>query len=135
MRLKILTPERVTLDADMIDSVFARSTRGEFGVLKGHIPLVAALDVGLLAYTQGGRRHTAAVMGGVLETDGNTVIVLTSAAELSSEVDTLRARHARERAEARLREKSDNVDLKRAELALSRAIARIKASSSADDLG
>lgn len=129
MRLTILTPERVALETDSVEGVFAHSIQGAFGVLAGHIPLVSALDVALLAYTQGGQRQTAAVMGGVLQTDGNSVVVLSPAAELSTEIDVLRAQHARERAEARLRERTENVDVKRAEMAMARALARLKATS------
>lgn len=131
MRLKILTPERAAVDAENVEGVFARSPQGEFGVLKGHIPMVCSLSVGMLSYRQGARRHAVAVMGGVLETDGESVVVLSPAAELSGEIDALRAEHARERAESRLRERQDFVDVKRAELALARAMARLKASTSA----
>lgn len=127
MHLRILTPERIVLDEENVDGVTARSTQGEFGVLPRHLPLVAPLDIALMTYKMGGKDYTAAVMGGMFSTDGQKITILSDAAELSSEIDTARAKHARERAEARLREKHEDVDTVRAELALSRAMARLKA--------
>ncbi len=127
MHLRILTPERIVLDEENVDGVTARSTHGEFGVLPRHLPLVAPLDIALLTYKMDGKHYTAAVMGGMFSTDGQKITVLSDAAELSDEIDTTRAKHARERAEARLREKVEDVDTARAELALTRAVARLKA--------
>ena len=42
LRLEIVTPDKVVLQAD-VDYVGAPGVDGEFGVLAGHIPLLAAL--------------------------------------------------------------------------------------------
>lgn len=126
--LKILTPERTVLDT-AVDALYARMPDGEFGVLKGHIPLVAPLEIAELRYVQQGQTFPVAVMGGVLQTDGDTITVLCDNAELGSEIDAVRAQHAKERAEARLRENSEEIDFHRAQLALARSLVRLKVSS------
>lgn len=125
LKLKIVTPERTVLDED-VDEVYARSVEGEFGVKPKHIPLVAPLQPGVLTYLKNGQRHPAAVMGGVFQTDGHKVTVLTNSAELAGEVDLVRAEEAKKRAESRLKEKNAEVDTKRAEMALGRALVRLK---------
>jgi F-type H+-transporting ATPase subunit epsilon len=125
MRLKILTPERQVLDAD-VERVVADSNMGSFGVLDRHQPMVASLKIGVLQYVTQGERHSVAVMGGMFQTDGREALVLTNSAELAGEIDTLRAQQAKERAEALLRQQDSNVDAQRAEMALARAIARLK---------
>lgn len=125
MQLKIVTPNRTVVD-EAVDSVTALSTDGEFGVLSNHIPLVTPLEIGVLQYSQNGQTKKVAVMGGIFSTDGKVSTVLSDAAELVDEVDAVRAQHAKERAEARLREKSASVDVKRAELSLHRALVRLK---------
>jgi F-type H+-transporting ATPase subunit epsilon len=128
MRLKIVTPSRVVFDEE-VEAIRATAVDGEFGVLPNHIPMVTPLNIGVLQFTPtGGAERTAAVMGGLFRTDGKTASILSDAAELDSEIDATRAKHAMERAEARVREKNADVDLKRAEMAMARAITRLKLS-------
>lgn len=126
MQFKIVTPSRVVLE-DQVDAIYARAIDGEFGVLPKHIPMVTPLEIGVLKFTRkGGEKMTAAVMGGLFYTDGESATILSDSAELSADIDPVRAEHAKERAEARLREKSATVDTKRAEMALARAMTRIQ---------
>ncbi|MCH5276480.1 MAG: F0F1 ATP synthase subunit epsilon [Desulfovibrionaceae bacterium] len=130
LRLEIVTPDKVVLEAD-VDYVGAPGVDGEFGVLPGHIPLLAALSIGELYYRQGAETRWAFVAGGFAEVSGNRVSILAEAAELSSDIDVGRAKQARERAQGRLQAgpgKAD-VDLARASAALKRAVARIHVAS------
>ena len=127
MKLKIVTPERMVLEAD-VDAVYANAIDGEVGILPKHVPMVTPLSIGVLSYVQSGQKQPAAVMGGVLSTDGKTVTILSDSAELSSEIDKVRAQQAKERAEARLKEKTADWDQARAERAFARALLRLKIS-------
>ncbi len=127
MKFKIVTPERVVYEDDNIESVFANAVDGEVGVLPNHIPMVTPLDIGVLRFVKDGQKVPVSVMGGLLRTYGDEVSLLSEAADLSSDIDLVRAQQAKERAEARLRQQTSEVDLFRAKLALSRSIARIKA--------
>ena len=57
----------------------------------------------------------------------NEVRVLAETAEQGSEIDVLRAKAAKERAEKRLQLKDENINHGRAEMAMRRAMARLKA--------
>ena len=46
MKLKIITQERVVFDQD-VDAVYSKGIDGEFGLLKGHLPMMTALDIGV----------------------------------------------------------------------------------------
>ena len=46
MNLKIITQEKVVFDSD-VDEIYTRGVDGEFGILKGHVPVMAALDIGV----------------------------------------------------------------------------------------
>ena len=52
MHLKIITHERVVFDED-VDEIYTKGTDGEFGILKGHVPVMAALDIGVTKVIQG----------------------------------------------------------------------------------
>ena len=47
MHLKIITHDRIVFDED-VNEIYTKGVDGEFGILKGHIPVVSALDIGLL---------------------------------------------------------------------------------------
>lgn len=127
MHLKIITHERVVFDEN-VDSIRTRGVDGEFGILKGHIPVMAALDIGVTRITQGSDVKNFTTMGGVFQFKDDEAIILTNTAESGDEIDVARAKAAMERAKARLAENQASNDAKRAEAALARAMARLKAS-------
>ncbi|NMA64512.1 MAG: F0F1 ATP synthase subunit epsilon, partial [Syntrophomonadaceae bacterium] len=65
--------------------------------------------------------------GGFVEVADNHAIVLAPTAERGEEIDVLRAKESKERAEKRLQQKSEEIDFVRANTSLQRALARIKA--------
>ena len=67
-------------------------------------------------------------MGGILQFAHNRATILTDIAELDCDIDIARAKHAKERAEARLKSQEETQDMKRAQIALMKAIARLHAS-------
>ena len=123
--LEIVTPERKVL-SETVDIVVAPGELGEFGVLPGHIPFLCKLKVGELRYRIGGTARHIAIMGGYAEVLNDQVTILATAAEDAMEIDIVRAKAARERAERRIAEARDKLDFHRAQAALQRAIARLK---------
>ena len=123
--LEIVTPERKVL-SEMVDIVVAPGELGEFGVLPGHIPFLCKLKVGALRYRVGATYRHIAIMGGYAEVLNNQVTILAAAAEAAIEIDVIRARAARERAERRIAETRDKLEFARAQAALQRAMARLR---------
>ena len=68
------TDDHITLE---VASVQAPSVGGEFGVLPGHLPLLAALRAGVLKYTADGEEHVAAVGDGFVEAGPSKILLLT----------------------------------------------------------
>lgn len=100
---------------------------GLMGILPGHAPLVASLDVGLTTIREEGGGEVRLITGaGFLEIDKNRVLMLVDFGEDPAKVDVARARAARERAIARLRSTDETVDIIRAEAALQRALVRLR---------
>jgi F-type H+-transporting ATPase subunit epsilon len=80
-------------------TVIARTVDGDLGVLPGHEPLFAELASGVvLVRTTDGEQVAAAVHGGFISVENDTVSLLAEAAELSHEIDVARARQALDRA-------------------------------------
>ncbi|MBP2651105.1 MAG: atpC 2 [Firmicutes bacterium] len=127
IRLDIVTPERIIFSED-VNMVIARATDGDLGVLPGHAPLIAGLDIWPLRIMKDEGEQEIAICGGFIEVRPEKVSILASCAELPEEIDVERAENAKNRAEMRLKEKDSSVDLARAELALKRAIIRLRVS-------
>ena len=126
MRLKIITQERIVFD-DEVDEIYTRGIDGEFGILKDHIPVMNALDIGVTRAKKGNSTKYFTTMGGILQFKDDECIILTSIAEQGEEIDELRAKDALERALQRQREAKTRIDAKRADAAIARAKARLKA--------
>jgi|SRR5680860_10935 len=124
--LRIVSPEGNILKED-VEFVVLPGGLGELGILPNHAPLISGLDVGVIRYTQNATIKRVMITGGFVEVVDNTAIVLADTAELAEEIDLARALEAKERAEKRLKARSNEIDLRRVEFALRRAAARIKA--------
>ena len=66
MHLSITTPRGAVVETE-VEEVTAPGLVGEFGVLAGHVPLMAALKPGVLVYRAGERATTLAVAEGFLQ--------------------------------------------------------------------
>ena len=126
MHLKILTHEKVVFDKD-VDEIYTKTVDGEIGILKNHVPIMSALDIGVTRAVVSGEQHMFTTMGGVLQFKDNEALILTPTAESGGEIDVVRAKDALKRARARLAEAEAESDAKRAEAAIARALARLKA--------
>src|SRR5438067_11287733 len=93
----VVTPEQEVWTGEA-DLVVATAIDGEIGILPGHAPLLAALDVGRLSIDTGGSKEDAAVDGGFLHVKDNRVDVLAEHAEMGGDVEEFKERR-REREE------------------------------------
>ncbi|MBS4025937.1 MAG: F0F1 ATP synthase subunit epsilon [Clostridia bacterium] len=124
--LEVVTPERKVFSEE-VSGIVVPATEGSLGVLSNHAPLITGLQIGVIKFTQEGKIRKMAISGGFMEVKENKVIVLADTAELGSEIDVLRAKEAKERAEKRLTDREASIDYGRVHLALHRALARLKA--------
>jgi|TARA_B100001146_G_scaffold173287_1_gene154280 F-type H+-transporting ATPase subunit epsilon len=111
-----------------VDEVQVPGSDGYLGVLPGHTPLLANLNIGHIWYRIGSRQSYLAVSLGYTEVLPDKVTILATVAELAEEIDRERATEARERAESQLRRRSAEVDFARAQLALRRSLVRLQVS-------
>ena len=126
MHLKIITHEKVVFD-DNVDEIYTKTTDGEMGILKNHVPVMAALDIGVTKAIKDNQPILFTTMGGVLQFKEDEALILTTTAERGDEIDVARAKEALNRAKARLADSEAEIDAKRAEAAVARAMVRLKA--------
>lgn len=126
MHLKIITQERVVFDSD-VDEIYTKGVDGEFGILKGHVPVMSALDIGVTRVKIGNETKAFTTMGGVLQFKDEECLILTTLAEAGDEIDEMRARESLEKGRRLLKEANAKIDAKRIEASIARAKARLKA--------
>ena len=102
LTLEIVTPDR-SLVTEQVDEVQLPGSEGYFGVLPGHTPLLATLQVGELWYRIGQEKHYLAIAFGFVEVLPDRVTVLAQIAERAEDIDVPRAEAAKRRAEERHR--------------------------------
>ena len=130
LTLEIVTPDRSVV-AERVDEVEIPGAEGYFGVLPGHTPLLAMLQVGELWYRRGAEKLYLSIAFGFAEVLPDRVTILAELAERADEIDLSRAEAARRRAEERLAKPSGDVDFERARIALGKSLIRIQVSSRA----
>ncbi len=106
MKVSIVSPEENVFTGEGT-LVIARSPEGDFGIMRGHIPFLAALVPGFVTVVSGADRKKFFVTGGFLEASGPAddyhVIVLADDAELAGDMTA-------EEAKARIEEARRRVD-------------------------
>lgn len=91
LRLDVVTPSGVAVRKD-VDTVEAPSVDGEFGVLPGHLPLLAALKAGVVRYRSEGKTFVLAVGAGFAEAGADLMTILTDRCVEAKDIDLAKAR-------------------------------------------
>src|SRR3981189_2897136 len=91
--------------AGEVDQVDIPGAEGDFGVLAGHAPVVAALRPGILTVTTGTAREKIIVLGGLAEVSEKGLTVLADVATSLDELDRARFAETISEMEAKLSEK------------------------------
>jgi F-type H+-transporting ATPase subunit epsilon len=82
----LVSPEKLTFSGE-VDQVDIPGTEGDFGVLAGHAPIVAAVRPGILTIIAGGKKHKVIVLGGLAEMSESGLTVLANVATAIEELD------------------------------------------------
>jgi F-type H+-transporting ATPase subunit epsilon len=130
LTLEIVTPER-SLVSEQVDEVQLPGSEGYFGVLPGHTPLLASLQVGELWYRIGQETHHLAIAFGFAEVLPDRVTVLAQIAERPEDIDVPRAEAAKKRAEERIARSPSDVDFERARIAMMKSLIRLQVAARA----
>lgn len=91
IELEIVTPDGRVLD-EQVTEFTAPSVSGEFGVLPGHRPLLAALATGIVSYRKQGEEYRVAVGNGFVEVNQDKAVLITDRFIAKEDVDPVRVR-------------------------------------------
>jgi F-type H+-transporting ATPase subunit epsilon len=125
LKLEIVTPH-ATVYSDDVDMVTLPGIDGQMGILPHHIRLMTQLVPGEMIVRKNGHPRFVAVGEGLVVVTGDRVSIVTDAAIATDNIDEARAEEARERAAARLREKTSSAELASVNATLARSLTQLR---------
>jgi F-type H+-transporting ATPase subunit epsilon len=124
LKLEIITPDAVVYSED-VEMVTLPGVEGQLGILPQHIRLMTQMVPGEMIVRKSGHDDLFAVGGGLIEITGERVSILTDMAIAADRIDEAKVEEARQRAEARLREKISDEEVASVNAALARSLAQL----------
>ena len=100
----LVSPEKLAFSGE-VDQVDIPGVEGDFGVLAGHAPIVAAIRPGILTVMSGGTQQKIIVLGGLAEMSDKGLTVLADVATSLDELDRAQFADRISDMEAKLKEK------------------------------
>jgi F-type H+-transporting ATPase subunit epsilon len=129
LRIRVIAPDRTVWDGTG-QEIILPSTTGLMGILKGHAPLLTALDIGTLRIrSESGDWSPIALMGGFAEIENNQITILVNEAQKASDINAEEADKALAEATTRMNNASTKKEKIEANLLLKRARARVQTKS------
>nr|AEZ48867.1 ATP synthase CF1 epsilon subunit [Abolboda macrostachya] len=128
LNLRVLTRNRIILNSEVKEIILPTDT-GEIGVLPNHIPIVTAVDIGVLKIRCNDQWLTIALMGGFARISNNEITILAYDAQISTDIDPQEAQQALEIAETNLSKAEGKSQVTEANLALRQARTRLQAAN------
>src|ERR1700716_4476647 len=100
----LVSPEKLAFSGE-VDQVDVPGVEGDFGVLAGHAPVVAAIRPGILTVTTGATHQKVIVLGGLAEVSEKGLTVLADVATSMQDLDRAKFADKISEMEAKLAEK------------------------------
>nr|YP_009293827.1 ATP synthase CF1 epsilon subunit [Ahnfeltia plicata]AOM65515.1 ATP synthase CF1 epsilon subunit [Ahnfeltia plicata]UAT97232.1 ATP synthase CF1 epsilon subunit [Ahnfeltia plicata]UAT97437.1 ATP synthase CF1 epsilon subunit [Ahnfeltia plicata] len=128
LSIRVIAPDRTVWDANAEEVILPSST-GQLGILTGHIPLLTALDIGVMRVRIDKDWLPIVLLGGFAEIENNNLTILVNGAEEASEIDIDIAQDNLQKATTILAEAETNKQKIEATQNLRKARARVQAAT------
>ena len=122
--LKIVTPDGLIFDGQA-DMLIVRTVTGDMALMARHVNCVCPLGMGQAVVETGGKRRTAACIGGMVSMYSGEATLVATTFEWAEDIDAQRAERSAQRAQSVLKKKdATDTELRLAEARLKRALIR-----------
>ncbi len=126
LNIRVIAPDRTVWNAEAEEVILPSST-GQLGILTGHIPLLTALDIGVMRVRIEKDWIPIVLLGGFAEVENNIITILVNGAEEGLEISIENANKKLEEAVSMLKEAETNKDKIEATQKIRKARARLQA--------
>lgn len=128
VQVRVIAPDTIVWNAEAEEIILPSST-GQLGILSGHIPLLTAIDIGVMRVRINKEWKPIILLGGFAEVKDNTVTILVNGAEEIQEINLEEANKSLEEANNLFEEAKTNKEKIEATQSLRKAKARIQAAT------
>ena len=128
LHISIIAPDRTVWDSNAEEVILPSST-GQLGILRGHAPLLTALDIGVMRVRTDKDWTPIVLMGGFAEVENDELTILVNGAEEGASINKQEAQKELEEATIRFNEAESSKDRIEATQNLRKARARAHASA------
>nr|QCI07905.1 ATP synthase CF1 subunit epsilon [Pleonosporium borreri] len=133
LKIRVIAPDNIVWDADAEEIILPSST-GQIGILTNHIPLLTAIDIGVMRVRKNKDWQPIILLGGFAEVESNKVTILVNGAEKISNINIDEAQANLEKATTILSNASTNLEKIQATQNLRKAKAKIQAANVLNNL-
>nr|QVY58402.1 ATP synthase epsilon subunit [Kappaphycus striatus] len=126
LNIRVIAPDKTVWDANAEEVILPSST-GQLGILTGHIPLLTALDIGVMRVRIDKEWQPLILLGGFAEIESDKITILVNGVEETSNLDLNKIQSTLEEASIALAEAETNKDKIEATQNLRKARARLQA--------
>ena len=124
LTLEIVTPAAVVY-SQPVHLVTLPVPEGHIGIYPNHVPLLTRIVPGEIIVNRNGQDEYLAVGEGLAEITARQVVIVTDMAIAAKDIDEAKAEEARQRAAARLRDKTSDEEVATINASLARALAQL----------
>jgi len=128
LHISIIAPDRTVWDSNAEEVILPIST-GQLGILRGHAPLLTALDIGVMRVRTDKEWTPIVLMGGFAEVENDELTILVNGAEEGASIDKEAAQKELEEMTIRFNEAESSKERIEATQNLRRARARVQATT------
>ena len=133
LKIRVIAPDRTVWNADAEEVILPSST-GQLGILTGHIPLLTALDIGVMRVRIEKDWIPIVLLGGFAEVENNIITILVNGAEEGSNINIEKAQINLQTAISMLSEAETNKEKFEATQKIRKARARVQAAQITNNL-
>lgn len=133
LNIRVIAPDKTVWDANAEEVILPSST-GQLGILTGHIPLLTALDIGVMRVRIDKDWIPIVILGGFAEVENNIITILVNGVEEVSEIDLEAAKESLEKASVMLAEAKTTKEKIEATQNIRKARARVQAATVLNNL-
>ena len=128
LHISIIAPDRTVWDSNAEEVILPSST-GQIGILRGHAPLLTALDIGVMRVRTDKEWTPIVLMGGFAEVENDELTILVNGAEEGASINKEEAQKELEEMTARFNEAETSKERIQATQNLRKARARVQATT------
>jgi len=128
LNIRVIAPDKIVWDAQAEEIILPSST-GQLGILSGHIPLLTALDIGVMRVRIAKEWKPIILLGGFAEVKNNNITILVNGAEEVDDVNLDDAKNKLNSATQLLEEAESSKEKIEATQMLRKAKARLQAAT------